>query len=252
MVGFTQKWNGSTHPVIPLIKTQTTADGNFLDVQFATVDQFTDGAVGLWQPGNTGGGAVDNAELLTVTVSETQVPANSSPEMPSDDYLASIAPVTAWAPSYVAPISKEDIVQSRPVIFDVSGIAFEVINRRLKKENPKGKFSNNVNQFTLNGRFFALNDPIGNTDSDTLLTRGYIKPTLAYNPVTQKYDSSGLEYIKDRPQLEKYEDISFLSPNAQANHPVQWNNNRSHDSLHFFMNPGYYQAMGTNRWQLRI
>ncbi|MEM9337286.1 MAG: multicopper oxidase domain-containing protein [Bacteroidota bacterium] len=213
--GFEKYWvaNDTTVALAPLIQTKPVND-QFLDVTFAVASDFKTGATG-WQPITTGGQITDG-KLFDVTVSNTA--ATNPPAMPTTSYLEKISPVGMGddAPAYVSKIDPEDVLQSRPVIFDVAGISVKI---------NKNKKSKNVNQFTLNGRFFILNDPIGNTKSDSLIQRSY-------------QDPKDLEYEQDREAIARDAKLSFTTSGG-----VNWKNTSQVGKDYYFTNPGYYQQL---------
>jgi len=213
---FIQNWNGNkSTSLIPLIKTKIIKDGNFLDVDFATKSEFKQGEVGKWQPYNFNGSITD-ADLFSVKVSGAPVAANSTPKFPSNTYLKSIAPTTSGnAPSYVSKIKDSDILQSRPVMFDVSGIKVNV--------SSANGFNGGVNQFTLNGRFFELNDMIGNPKADSIIGAPFTDPSELESPTDQKNKSIS-------------HDLSFEDFFAK-------NYTNKVDDNYYFTNPGYYQSI---------
>ena len=216
--GFTQNWNGSLgESVVPLIKTKPGTSSDFIDVDFPVTSAFKKGSVSGWQPALIqGAGQISDAELVYINVSGSAVSGSQTPSMPNDTYLASIAPTTSGkAPSYVSPLSNKDVLQSRPVIFDVSGVSVKVTNTTTKK-------SQGVNQFTLNGRFFALNDPIGNPGADKIIKSAKTSP-------------SDIEYGPDKTKIPQA--LQF-----QTSGGVQWGTNKV-GNQYYFMNPGYYQPL---------
>jgi len=228
--GFTQNWEGSSSSIVPLIKTQLIDNDKFIDVKFAVANDFQSGATGLWQPSFQATGGLSDAELMYIHVQGDPVPADSTPAMPKDSYLATVSPVgTMDAPAYVSEIDpKTDILQSRPVVFDIAGLSVNVHNK------VQG-FTNPVNQFTLNGRFFILNDPIGNTKSDTIIQVPRNTPT-------------DIEYDQDQQTIELTDSLWFVKYNKSG-----WKSNavipdasKPKDSLLYYMNPGYYQSVVEN------
>ncbi|MDW3192998.1 MAG: multicopper oxidase domain-containing protein [Cytophagales bacterium] len=222
-MGFQHLWNESEVPtkksVVPILKVKPTAttDGDFLEMDFKVSAEFGSGTG--FTPVNNNDGVISDGELMWINVKGTPVSGNESPYMPNNDYLSRISPAAPdqglKPPAYVAPINNNDILQSRPVIFDISGTAVKVINNN----NPENAIT--VNQFTLNGREFFLNDPIGNTHAnEDHIQKGYKSPV----------DD---EYAKDRRNItQKLEYVNAV--------PIQWNTNRVDDHW-YYVNPGYYQ-----------
>lgn len=219
-LGFSRDWEkkGSKRNFTPLIKVKpkVTDSGQFLDVNFATASQFTKGALGQWMPANANFGRRTESKLVWLTVKDEKVGPNESPLIPTDAYLSKIAPNTAKEPpGYVARFDDEDILQSRPVVFDVSGIRVNV-----KTETRGSANTIDVPQFTLNGRFFNANDTLG-----TPLANGYIQ--------TGYKDPSDLDA--------QVSDSVSLTFNQRPS--ARWDN-RVGDRW-FFTNPGYYQPLAT-------
>ena len=236
-LGFQNNWLNTKgkvvpRPVVPNMKVRK-VDDYFLDVDFATVPAGYTGpesnaltnSTGDWAP-IAFGVAVPAGTLLTANV--FGIPDNYPP-LPSPQRLKDIAPVTSGkAPAYASPIVRDSsVLQSRPVMFDVSGIGFEVVNHKTSK-------SDNVNQFTLNGRFFELNDPIGNLKAPELVKEGY------KNPAELEYDSLGVS-DHDSISAAGY-DITFSKTAG-----VIWpKNNKANDGNWYFVNPSYYQTIQFN------
>lgn len=63
-------------------------------------------------------------------------------------------------------------------MFDVSGIKVNV--------SSANGFNGGVNQFTLNGRFFELNDMIGNPKADSIIGAPFTDPSELESPTDQK------------------------------------------------------------------
>ena len=121
-----------------------------------------------WQPidfNDITAGALTPQMLFTIKVSKNV--AKDSPPMPSNEHLASISPTgdMKHVPLYVRPIADDEILQSRTALFDLSGI--DVLTR----DKVTGKAQQQIRQFTLNGRQFDLNDSIGNTDAESLISK---------------------------------------------------------------------------------
>ncbi len=211
-------WAGTADtPMAPIIKVKPITDGNndFIDVDFAYGEIQTGAAgAGKWQPyvDAGGGGSPDTSVLMNVTVSGAVTTA--SPKMPTDSYLSSVAPTGTMAstPSYVSPIENSDILQSRPVSFDVSGAQVQVHGA-----------SKATNQFTLNGRIFALNDPIGNPIANSVIGAGI----SSANEIDMSDRRNGL--------LTEHFELK--------NRVTSYTNKTSDYGLWWWTNPGYYQQI---------
>jgi len=276
--GFQQQWNGQgTQSVMPLIKVKPDSSGNFLalDVAFAgdfpkQSTQSSAQEIGRWQPAQASpqGNPVPSA-LFNLTITPP-VTGTFKPSLPSDTHMASIHLKNKYGdtPSYTSTINQSDIFQSRPVIFDVSNVKIKVSNSTTNQT---------VSQFTLNGRPFALNDPVGNsteavnerirhgisvavnepTDGKTLT--GKETPVgLDSTTVSQRIKEvdvgtdipSGQQASCLNQKTDEYnnqqeceiniaEQLGFASPaNAQSQN---WTN--AVNSEYFWTNAGYYQAI---------
>ena len=228
-MGFQRQWNESIKTpktpdarksIVPIIKVtpDENRDGKFLELDFKVAKDFQVNSTGF-TPVNHNDGTISDGELMWIHVTGDTISGNGTPAFPSDEHLARISPaapqVGLTPPPYASPVTNEDILQSRPVVFDVSGMAVNVTN---EKDTTKSLI---VNQFTLNGRFFILNDPIGNTHANSdHITRGYTDPSELESGRDQKNIGQKLEFVPSR--------------------PVQWNSNKS-DGKWYFVNPGYYQ-----------
>lgn len=226
--------------LVPVIRTYDAGDS--LDVTFAT--DYTKERIG-WQPYSARTPQIDTTDVLTVTVTESSAPV-TFPSLPDNTHLSKLSPITKKQatgydpPPYVSPINRSDILQYRPITFDISGLS-------LKVTDTVNSNSQRVNQFTLNGRFFELNDPLGNPYADKSISKYYTGP----NDLLFQTDSvSDLEAITDAGEKITFED----------NVPTKWTtmnkskipvtglateNSGATDSLtvHYFANPGYYQEI---------
>ena len=223
-LGFTQPWNASQNgtgsvSIVPLIKSKTIKGGRFLDVDFATKSEFGVGERGKWQPYNFGAG-LNDADLFTVHVKGTKVASDSTPNFPNPTYLAKVAPVKMTnPPSYVSPIDDPDVLQSRPVVFDVSGLQINV-------DSDKQGYNGNIKQFTLNGRFFELDDMIGNEKADSIIKSPFQRPTEIESSRDQK--------------------AGAISQNLTFTDFFFNNSTNKTGSGYFFTNPGYYQSISSS------
>lgn len=172
-LGFQAKWGAKdTLDIAPLIKVKPIVNdkGQFLDVDFASAADFKSQAKGLWIPVSGNAGLRTESELIWLEVTKDRVGPNESPIMPSDAHLEKIAPnTTKTPPGYVGRFADKDILQSRPIVFDVSGI-------RINVETPARQKSINVPQFTLNGRFFRGDDRLGSAMANKFIQEGYRTP----------------------------------------------------------------------------
>lgn len=241
-----------SHTLVPVIRTYNRNDS--LDVTFAT--DYTSQPVG-WQPYSDRTPKIDDSDVLTVNVAESSSPI-SFPVLPDNAHLRKLSPITKKEttgydpPPYVSPINRSDILQYRPITFDISGLSLKVTDTVNNK-------SQRVNQFTLNGRFFELNDPLGNPYAHKSISEYYTGP----NDLLFQTDSvNDLEAITEAGEKITFED----------NVPTKWTTmnvskipgeTNPADSLtvHYFANPGYYQEIkkdgtewgyklqGTPTWQ---
>lgn len=229
---YTVDWQGKTTPMAPIIKVKPVSVlqenalnqtvigvNNFIDVDFAFGDiEMGEAGAGQWQPyvDAGGGGSADTSVLMNVMVKGATT--TSSPKMPENSHLASIAPTGNMesTPSYVNKFANSDILQSRPVIFDVSGVQVQVHGA-----------SKPTSQFTLNGRIFALNDPIGNPIANAVIGTGISSANEI--DMSDRLDGSLTEHFtfKDR-----------------VNPP--YTNKTSDYGLWWWVNPGYYQEIQKN------
>ena len=246
--GNDQKWKGTqsknnpsgTLNVLPLIRTKVSeSDANFIDLDFETASAMKQGVTGWTASGENSKIIADT--ILSVHVSNT--PAGGFPTLPSTSHMQKISPVTSGkAPSYASPINPTtDVLQSRPIIFDISGIQVNVTDST-DKTNPK---TTPVKQFTLNGRFFELNDGLGNLNANDLIKKSYL-------------DASELEFesdsVSDRDSIKVANEVlAFQHSNA-----VEWPDpSYVEDSItilvqgapetivtknYYFTNPGYYRS----------
>ena len=220
--GYTKYWYNKVYPVTPIIDTKpkTLSDGsNSLDVNFPTTKDFESTPIkGKWIPAKLAGGKISDAKLMTINVSGTALTTNETPAMPTHGHLKKLAPTTMTSPpSYVSPVTNKDVLQTRPVIFDISGVAARV------KDIDSGD-TVRINQFTLNGRFFTMSDPIGNPEGDSLIAVSYAKP-------------KDIEYTPDQTTIPKNQTIDFVNSLS-----VAWNTNKV-GSDYYFTNPAYYQSI---------
>ncbi len=148
-------------PIVPLLRvsSSTTADNHVL----GEIDYDLNFPTGRWQPiprrqiGGAGGSS-DDQFLFTVVVSGEPIVGPVLNRTELDKQLARISPTGATAsnvPNYVSQVSNEEILQSRTVVFDISGISALV--------DVSDTETTTVRQFTLNGRQFELGDSIGNS-----------------------------------------------------------------------------------------
>ncbi|MDW3193316.1 MAG: multicopper oxidase domain-containing protein [Cytophagales bacterium] len=237
--GFSQPWVGGSTNVVPLIQVkESSSDADFLDVKINTSSDFGVGNSGF-QPYGIVSGQQSPAVIMTVNVTGDAV---DSYDYPSKERMKMLSPITmdeqtppVKPPSYVSPISKSDILQSRPVIFDVSGI-------RVKLTQTDGSASSKVNQFTLNGRFFVLNDPLGNPKAEDFIQTGFKTPSdLAFNSSTTHAHTA--TPVNDADTIGTYDNMAFEKSGG-----VQWPNtnqvvNPPGDTSYYFMNPGYFQTI---------
>ena len=226
--GFTKNWRASkgsnpsvnnNKPVTPIIRVKevNTDTMNYVELDFADSADFGTNSVGQFTPINFNDAGVTDAEILWVNVKKNPNKPVNSPLFPSNEWLSYIAPTTSTrAPAYVAPITNDDILQSRPVVFDVSGAAVKVDNDTT---------TSTINQFTLNGRFFELNDPIGNPKAPEKIATGYGQPKQFVSPTDQTNITQKLTFVDAV--------------------PIQWYSNEVGDEW-FFTNPGYYQGIKKN------
>ncbi len=223
-----------SHSLVPVIRTYNRGDS--LDVTFAT--DYTSQPVG-WQPYSDRTPKIDDSDVLTVNVTQSTSPI-TFPVLPDNSHLMKLSPITKKAatgfdpPAYASSINRSDILQYRPITFDISGLSLKVT------DTVNGN-SQRVNQFTLNGRFFELNDPLGNPYANNSITEYYTGP----NDLLFQTDSvNDLEAITEAGEKITFED----------NVPTKWTTmNKSRipgeanpaDSItvHYFANPGYYQEI---------
>lgn len=296
--GFEQQWTtaptasaGASTPVAPLLKTK--ASGSFIGIDFDLATNFptsaevgpsgTDPSKGnsKWVPqlDGFGGGAIPAHALLTISVaSESAV---SPTSLPTNSYLSSISPTGTFSkgkqvsgfnnriPPYVTPFEDADVLQSRPVVFDKSGASISVTDL------SNSSNSINVNQFTLSGRPFALNDMIGNsTDKvNEILSKtvsySTLKSVSVQDPsggaddnaggVSQDSSSQCTKESGSTACLDIKEQLSFVDVKAGGSGNIAWTNgvcstgNPSDcniqgtggkpETLYRWVNPGYYQNM---------
>ena len=252
--GFTQTWDGTSISVVPLLK--VSENNNFLDIDFALAADFTvAGGKGKWQPSLTGfgGGQVEPALLMNIIIKGA--PVGTSPNMPTDTYLSSIHLVNNLGntPAYVSQVSDNDVLQSRPVIFDLSGAEIKVTDPEKSTNTVK------VKQFTLNGRLFALNDPIGNSTTavNARLQHGVTNSTL------NQVDTVSTDGINSDPvtmAIEETLTFSDVNTSAWTNSVASQSNGTSWlmswlwpwyepgpvipaEKTYYWANPGYFQSL---------
>lgn len=146
-------------------------------------------AVG-WTPINPGqyGGGLIGKKLLAVTVTDDGAPADPVSASKVDINPYSPGPQGGLAEAkkraYVSPIGVDDILQSRPAVFDISDVQLyaqgSLPPAKSKKKSAQGQKKppappkpafKNINQFTINGRVFAMDDPIGNPNADSRVSQ---------------------------------------------------------------------------------
>lgn len=179
----------ATQDLIPILRTKQKGKG-LLEMQLAdgkpeqhtytdkatgekkTIKRYvpTPGATG-WTLGSGTGLNPEGVSLLKVSVdSGTKATTRSIADIKVHPY--SPGPQGGLAPAkqraYVNPIHDKDILQSRTVVFDVSDVRLFVEDYKYGTKTVKGKqvptataWYKFVNQFTINGRVFALDDPVG-------------------------------------------------------------------------------------------
>lgn len=274
--GFIQEWQhtdttvspvtvaAQKNSVMPLIKVASKDAGNnaLLDVTFGLANsgpqKFPNS--GAWQPSQSGiggGGTPAHTALFTVKVSGSA--ATNSPLMPNSDYLSTVSPLGSGAqPKYVSSITDADILQSRPVIFDRSGAAIEVKgNSKIVDGKQVGSNgTTRVRQFTLNGRPFALNDPIGN---NTVAVNNRLKQGVTNCPVTDDTDDStiSVNQVNDGDEEATLDIVESLSL-VDGDPKYQWSNavNKSltckettpppadpTSEVFYWVNPSYFQTI---------
>lgn len=239
--GFKQPWvqNKKKLDVVPLIRVEAAAkDPNFLDVQIKETRDFKVGATG-WQPTGVHSLTETTGVIMTVNVTGASV---ESYDFPTPEHMKKLSPITmgeqsppVTPPSYVSPIKPTDILQSRPVIFDVSGI-------RVGMTQTDGSASSKVNQFTLNGRFFVLNDPLGNPSAEKFIQTGF------KNPSDLVFNSSKAHVHTATPVIDADTIGTFDVMKFEKSGGVEWPNtnqvvNPPGDTSYYFMNPGYFQTI---------
>lgn len=287
--GKTVQWttNGGTAastPIVPIIKVKDKNGG--LEVTYAKDNELpksgdcsgADGvckkSYGKWQPqfDGFGGGAVNPETLLTISVN-TQLKPMGPDAVPEDSYLSTISPsgsfsngktapgFEAGVPAYVSPFKDEDILQSRPVTFDKSGAAIEVIGTGKITGSGGSIGKARVGQFILNGRPFALNDPIGNSTTavDTNLSKGATyselkqvesgtsDSTSAANP-TQCTPAKGKACLDIQEEVQFYQSDSKPWQNGvcKATPPETCDPKGADgktETTFYWANPGYYQNL---------
>ncbi len=119
-------------------------------------------------------------------------------------------------------------MQSRPVIFDLSGAEIKVTDPVKSTNTVK------VKQFTLNGRLFALNDPIGNntTAVNARLQHGVTNGTL------NQVDTVSTNGINSDPVTMAIEETLTFS---DVNNAV-WTNKANNED-YYWANSGYFQSL---------
>lgn len=254
-------------PTVPLIKVAEDSNG-FLDLNFAlsgqapTAETCADGcAAGLWQTqlDSFGGGAIKAEAVMSVRVDNSLVPIGPG-ELPTDSYLSTISPTgsfskgmtvpgyTGGIPSYVNKFEDGDILQSRTVTFDKSGASIKVVGK-----DPGSAGTAVVNQFTLNGRPFALDDMIGNSTKrvDKRLSHGVTTADLKSVPTGNSDsksapDSDQCTQTDGTACLEIVEDLSFSQVSTNWSNGVCLDEDCATDSskdTYYWANPSYYQAI---------
>ncbi len=264
--GFKQHWinvdkTSPITPIVPLIKAALqTADSNFMDITFGLAQsgdkKFSLGKA--WQPQliGFGGGGITPTKLLTLNVSGTAV--TDGPKMPSPSYLQKISPLgnnfTGTIPKYVTPFTdnSSQILQSRPVLFDLSGAEIKVTG-----DGVKSKGFVRVKQFTLNGRPFTLNDPIGN---NTTAVNGRLKQGVVATSATPGSEGSGTIPVNQVNVGEGSDESEFVLNihetldlvDAGGSHSAWTNGGNtitesggtvSTTDAYYWTNPGYYQSI---------
>jgi hypothetical protein len=296
--GFKKYWNSktSTTSIAPLLKVKS--DGRFLDINYELAENFPSAAElqqnpeagkGKWVPklDGFGGGAIPAQTLLTISIANET--ALEPITLPSNAHLSSISPTGTFTngysggiPSYVNTFTNSDILQSRPVIFDKSGVRISVSSgeqaldpqtgkRIVSTNSTTGQVSAqtntlNVNQFTLSGRPFALNDMIGNSTSKVNVR---LKDSVTYSELksVETKDSSNSTGGTSSPSdqctqgegdscLDIQETLDFVDVSSSS-----WTNSVCSESdsskcsitgqgsgvvaetEYFWVNPGYFQNL---------
>ncbi len=274
--GFIQEWQNTNttvtptaisaqkNSVMPLIKVASKEVGSneLLDITFALANsgpnQFP--GAGAWQPdqsGIGGGGTPPHTALFTVKVSGNTVA--DSPLIPNNDYLKTVSPLGSGAqPKYASTITDADILQSRPVIFDRSGVAVEVTgnSKTVDGKQVGSSGTTRVRQFTLNGRPFALNDPIGN---NTVAVNDRLKQGVTNCEVTDNADDStiSVNQVNDGDQEATLDIVESLSL-VNGDPTYQWSNSvnksltckettpppaNATTEVFYWVNPSYFQTI---------
>lgn len=281
--GFQKPWKntknkppqGNLFDVAPLIKlVNDPATPGKLKIDFALSQEFPDVAdctenrgnrcskgAGQWVPplDGFGGGAFTAEKLLTIKV-DTSKNVIGPTDLPSDKHLNSISVIGSFnkggeakgfndeIPAYVSPFNNSDVLQSRPVIFDKSGVAIQVASPTDATQKAK------VNQFTLNGRPFALNDMIGNSTetvnellSDPVSFDELKRVNTPHSDSISAKDSRQCTETAETSCLDIAEDLSFEASGGSG----VWSNGvcRSGDCRntngydYYWANPGYFQPL---------
>ncbi|MDW3195519.1 MAG: multicopper oxidase domain-containing protein [Cytophagales bacterium] len=239
-LGYLHRWKGAKNKawdyqfnVVPNMKAEV-VDDYFLDITFPTVPSDIVGTAGDWKPAAFGV-AVPAGRLVTAEVTEVKTP-RYVPKMPTRATLKGIAP-TNWdkPPSYVSNIDrKKDVLQSRPVVFDVSGLGIGI--QKVTNEHTAKAHSN---QFTLNGRFFELNDPIGNPVAPGLVAKSYSSPRELLDNEHGIHDSqsladSGYSFTFNKTAGTLYPSENYMPGGLTTE--KNW----------YFVNPSYYKTIEFN------
>ncbi|HIG28142.1 MAG TPA: hypothetical protein EYQ50_10200 [Verrucomicrobiales bacterium] len=174
----TTNWRNNSNetkplPIVPLLRIEpSSVNGSILaEVKF-TAGEPTVNSVGWQAAPHSGGGAITAEQILTVNVSGT----GTTTGLVTDIDPSSQSPTGTMesVPDYTSPIADSDILQSRASVFDLSGINldYQYINNNGEEKTQE------IRQFTLNGRQFAIDDFIGNPEALTQVS-GSVTEQLA-------------------------------------------------------------------------
>ncbi len=240
--------SNANYPFTPIIKVQKNSQ-SLLDINFALAIDFPTAnsctplcaasTSGLWQPAQEGPNynpsKIIPFKILDLIVADSTTKVNS-PALPTATHLSRISPTGTMAkiPAYVSPFTDADILQSRPIIFDISGAAITVTDTK----NAKNTVA--VNQFTLNGRQFALNDPIGNDTNrvNSRLAHGITNATL-------KQVDTTVEQVDAKSSSATLNIVEGL---VLSDHNPSWTNAvpasvGTDPATYYWTNPGYFQSL---------
>ena len=231
---------------------------------------------GSWQVGpgvEQGGGATTAGALLAISVDSTQRRYHGEPSsLPTAATLSPVSPTTSnpsstrlvklengqikpGIPGYVAPFpSGKTPPKSRVVVFDKAGVNFTYTNPGTTNTSKP------INQFSLNGRLFDLNDSVGDADALSLIQAQALE-NVDINGGTVTRNSQGIKTWDNQVLINNQTNVFWTNPgyfNSIANvgtatSPVfDFDTSNSHAPTYQEVtgidNPGKPQAQSWEEW----